>query len=76
MSIFRIFSVKHKFYGTIQTKEDRKFGYFSMQTDNVKCDFSATFDKINKNIKAKSILGTILFCKFVKHDGNSILQII
>jgi hypothetical protein len=38
MSIFNLFSFKNTFSGTIRTKPERKFAFFSLNTNQVKHD--------------------------------------
>jgi hypothetical protein len=70
MSIFNLFRAKHQFSGSIKTKSQTKFGFFSLKTDQVKFELTPTFDQIKQNLKAKCIRGKLVFCKFDDHDGK------
>ena len=76
MSIFNLFSIKHTFSGTIRTKPERKFAFFSLNTNKVKYDLNPTLKQINDNIKAKCNLGQLVICKFVDHDGKFFLTLL
>lgn len=70
MRIVGACSGKKTIQGTIQGNSKNNFGFFSMNTSDVKARCSGILDSVNANLSSKGIPGTIVFCKFDNHDGN------
>ena len=57
--------------GEIKTYEERNFGFFSVNSDIVKEEFSVTFRTANDILKSLRIPSKLVFCDFFRHNGNS-----
>lgn len=71
MSIFEVFSQRKKIQGKIAVNPNNNYGYFSMQSWEVKKRCSGMLGSINHNLQLKNIHGELHFCRFKNHDGTT-----
>ena len=73
MSLFNLLESRERLHGIIKarTPKNPNFGHFSMDEVAVKRSLSSCLKKVNQNLREKGICGDLVFCTFVKHDGNS-----
>ena len=64
-----------KFSGQIYVNKHTNFGYFAMNTTDVRSKLADIIHMLNVNRKKKRISGTIFMCRFSNHNGIGILFI-
>ena len=55
--------------GCIQVKKGERYGFFGMDTEDVRNQFSDVISAVNNNIKKKGLHGKVKICRFDNHDG-------
>ena len=63
------------FSGQINVDENKNFGFFAMDTSDVRSKLANVLHMLNLNRKKKSLSGTILMCRFTTHSGIRIIFI-
>ena len=55
---------------TGEIKVDNDYGYFAMETNDVRQKLEKPLEELNKNIQQKGLKGTLIMCKFTDYGGK------
>ena len=59
---------------TGQIKVDCDYGYFAMETNDVRKKLEKPLEDLNKNIQQKGFKGILIMCKFTDYGGKETIK--